>query len=197
MNVRDIAFIGVRLMAIYLALNAIYSIAGIAETVVALTTGAFGAEAVKPSAFVYYGLISTFLYLLFALILWLSAGRLAQAISPARLAPSGEKQLRKSEFQAMAFSVVGLLILVSALSKIGGELYKAYLISNAFNVSPEISFADKAQRLQIGVEALFGLVLLVWGGTLSGLLVWFRRLGLSTKTSSSRVKGDARKRRAP
>jgi hypothetical protein len=190
MSAKDFAFIGMRLLAIYLALNVIYSIAGMAEAAVALTTGAFGAEVDKPAPFVYYGFISTFLNLFFAVLLWIGAERLVHVVVPAKMLPASREHRRSIEFQAIAFSAVGLLILVNALPKIGGELYKAYLIAHSFDIQPQVSLADKARYVQVGLQALFGLMLLIWGAALSGLLLWFRELGVATKTSNHRLKSD-------
>jgi hypothetical protein len=118
------------------------------------------------------------IYLVASIGLWIGAGRIAQVALPQAARPAEHGALSVREWQAIAFSSVGLFVLVSALPKIGAELYRTYLTNEAFGIPPLTHVAQKAYRFRIALEAVFGMGLLLAGGALAGLLARFREVGL-------------------
>lgn len=197
MSGREIALVGCRLIAIYWALHTVYAAVNLIQAIPILRSGFFGEAAQQPDMLVYYGVISIILYLGSAVGLWLGAKPLARAVLPDVRNRTKIIKLNLSEAQAIAFSAVGLLILVGALPKLAAEIYRLHLINDAFDAPPTKSLHDKIYPIQIGLELLLGFILLFGGRTFSCMLWWFRGLGMKSKASNDRYKGGARKRRVP
>lgn len=194
MSGRQLAFIGIRLIAVYLALNLLYYVAGIGETLLASHSGG-ETEGVRGGAFLYYGVISAILYLGLSLTLWIGADAIARTVAPETTVTGRQRPVSARTLQAIAFSAVGLFILVNALPKIAGELYRAHLVNSALHVPQEVSFSTKARRAQVGLEAVLGVALMLGGGAPSGMLVRFRALGLPPEPPKSRPEGSTPKQR--
>ena len=189
MSLRDLAFVGLRLIAIFLALNVVHSIAAVAQVLVTWSD-----DRVPVNPFIYYGAISSAIYLLLSACLWFTAGRLSALVAPFGAPTKTGDSPRMRELQVIAFSAVGLFVLVGALPKLAGELHRLYFLANAITISPETTLGDVARRIQIGVEMLLGVSLLLGGGAFAGMLARFREVGLPpvSETSNNTPHSDAR-----
>lgn len=197
MTGREIAYLGCRLIAIYWALNVIYSAAGLVESLLLLSSGALGKDATQSGAFLLHNGVLIALYLFLAVGLWIGAKPLAQRIAPGSTSLPENRNITLREVQAIAFSAVGLFILIGALPKLGAEIYKTYLLGKTFDVPPVASLREKTYPFQLALELFFGLALFLGGRGFGGWLFWFRELGMKSKTSNNGLKSDAQKRRAP
>ena len=159
MTNRDVAFIGSRLLAVYLLIFIIRQV-GFFSTLIAagLSQERFTVEIVP-----HITLVSA--YSILALILWFSADRVSQ------LVVRGEKRLDRTteqgkgtirDFQAAAFSLVGLLVIIDAVSPLvnnaahlllwNEELYGA--LPRRFNI--QVSLAAAVLQLVLGICLLLG-----------------------------------------
>lgn len=184
MTSREIAVVGCRLMAIYYFINAIYSPSGSLGALVAIF--ATGSEKVGESFdwLLYYNSLSIFLFLAIALILWFGAKRIAKSVVSGETASTSTGTLKFEDLQSIAFSAVGLFLLVNALPAIVGLLYQMQMKANLLAYPNKTSFTEYGQIVQTSIEAGLGVILLLWGRTLSGMLLWFREYGVKSKTSN-------------
>ena len=169
MNKEDFALIGCRLLALYWIVMALYTLSSF---VIALASWN---EYVNESV-IYFGLVPLGLYVSAALVLWFGANRIVHFMVPSETKNSGGS-ITFLQAQSIAFSVVGLFLLFSALPEIVMVLYKIHLMK-VLDSNVQISFDTKAQILEVSLRIILGGILLLGSNGLSGILIRIRELGM-------------------
>ncbi len=176
MNKEDFAYIGCRLLALYWAVKALYSISSFATS-----WAAWKANVVEfPSemaGIVYFSLVPLVLYVLVALIFWFGAARIVRFLLPASSAKSESGAITLFQVQSVTFAAAGMLILLSSLPEIGGVLYKINQLKQ-MDSHAQVSFDTQAQVFELSFRLVLGVLLLLGSKGLSGLLIRLREAGL-------------------
>src|SRR3990172_1000700 len=126
MTKHDVAFLACRMMAIYAALLTLQRFAYISLDF----RGYFGPSDWRPTAavMVLSTVVAIGLTASFALLLWIGADRIASMMCPgAELEPAGPSITAQCA-EEIAFSAVGLFILVRAIPKLAQELIRLLML---------------------------------------------------------------------
>lgn len=184
MSSRDVAFVGIRLLAVYVALKLVYVLysAGGLYWFLAGEGGAFpGPGGIKVT--IWNGVFGAGMYLVVTSALWFSAGPLSRYVAPERASAGTVSELRVPEWMNIAFAAIGLYVLVYALSGIVRELHGALVLKGAYGEYRHVDPRDTALYWQLATEMVLGLVLLFGSSGLSGLLRRLQTFGLDQKQS--------------
>ncbi len=176
MNKDDFAYIGCRLLALYWAVRAIYSLTSFAISYAAWKSSS-SEFSNQMEDMIYFSLAPLVLYIIIAIILWFGAGRIVQLILPVNPQKRENSPISLFQVQAVAFASVGLFILFNALPEIGGVLYKVHL-AREMDSYAHISFETKALIFEYALRICLGTFLLFGSKGLSGLLVRLRQAGM-------------------
>lgn len=186
MSRQDLAFVACRLFALYWFISALGFTYALVGFLTAWGSDASGLGAGSYDAsFLYVQSLPFFIYLAMACVLWVWAEKIAALIAPAADTAKRSAGLSFVEGQAIAFAAVGLFILCTALPDVGGVLYDFHVKSQRVT-GLTIPFDTKANIVQLSLQIALGLLLLFGARGLSGLVLWFRELGMKTKTPNKR-----------
>ncbi|MDY7011554.1 MAG: hypothetical protein SVV80_12505, partial [Planctomycetota bacterium] len=125
-------------------------------------------------------LVPVLLYLVAGILLWRRSNALAGRMVSDEQTEGDQCRLPGREFMAIAFSIVGLVVLVHAIPRIASVL--AYLVSQ-----PPPDFQNRwtastiAQLTALGVQVILGAVLFMSGWGLARLVMKIRTAGLNNK----------------
>ena len=175
MKKEDFAFIACRLLAIYWAVMAIYSISSLAISFVAWNDSVAEASS-QMAAVINFSLVPSLLYILAALIFWFGAARIVRILIPTESEISGGSTINLFQAQSIAFSAVGIFLLAGALPEMGGVLYKFSLMKE-MDSHAQMFFDTKANIVELLIRLLIGVLLLFGARGLSGVLIRIRELG--------------------
>jgi len=123
-------------------------------------------------------LLPFFLFLGGAAALWLLAKPLAARMVSDDGAATAQCKIDPGEAQAVAFSVVGLCVLMGALTRLGYAIANLLLVRTGEGLMPEGPFASQvADLIALIVHIALGLVLLLRARGLAALLRRIRTAG--------------------
>ena len=175
MNKVDFALIGCRLLALYWIVMALYTLSSFVIALASWNEYVNESSSLNESV-IYFGLVPLGLYVSAALVLWFGANRIVHFMVPSETKNSGGS-ITFLQAQSIAFSVVGLFLLFSALPEIAMVLYKIHLMK-VLDSNVQISFDTKAQILEVSLRIILGGILLLGSNGLSGILIRIRELGM-------------------
>ncbi|MCO6441005.1 MAG: hypothetical protein J5I81_07965 [Nitrococcus mobilis] len=165
MTNRGLAVLGIRLFALFIALQALFS----------LLQSDFGGQQLVPAAEPINGtstLLGVLLCLMVAGLLWVCVGRIADWVLPTRRGHSlalGDA-VTVSDAQIIAYSAVGLYLMADSLPGILLTFWPLLLNYAQLDGSPEqLSLAAAGIRFTLGLMLFFG------GRGLAGLVRQLRR----------------------
>ena len=176
MDKKDFAYLGCRLLALYWAIKALYSVSLFVTSWVVWKAdiAEFSSEM---AGVVYLNLVPLALYVLVALIMWFGASRIVQFLLPVSSTKSEGGAVTLFQVQSVVFAAVGVLVLLSSIPEIGGVLYKINKLTQ-IDSHVQLSFDTQAQVFELSLRLLLGTLLLFGAKGLSGLLIWLREVGL-------------------
>lgn len=124
--------------------------------------------------------VPVLLYLVAGILLWRRSNALASRMVSDEQTEGDQCRLPGREFMAIAFSVVGLVVLIHAIPRIAHIL--SYL---AFQPLPDFesrwTASIIAELTALGVQVILGAVLFMGGRALSQLVMRIRTAGLNDK----------------
>ncbi|MEW6276602.1 MAG: hypothetical protein AB1556_16015 [Bacillota bacterium] len=179
MTSKDIARLSCKLFSIYTLINAIKSL----NYFVVLPLQGKSGTGMIATTLILTALPST---LLFAsgIILWLYAGKLANYLVPDKMPdkdpPSGGSQIRVEDIQAVAFSVVGIFILVDAAPKLIQIVFNIILLSKLQHAIPGdwVNFTTITRIVELVIQLILGFWLFFGSRGIVGLLKRLREAGV-------------------
>lgn len=177
MKKEDFAYIGCRLLALYLAVMATYSASSFAAVFAVVWEGSMGEFSPGKVGAIYFNLVPLVLYALAALIFWFGAARLVKYLLPVKSVHSESSTITLFEAQSVAFAAVGALLLFNAIPDISGVLYKFQLMKEMDSYT-ELLFDMKTRVFQLSIQLVLGMLLLLGSKGLSGMLIRIRELGM-------------------
>ncbi len=175
MDKEDFAFIGCRLLALYWAVKALYSVSSVVTSWTAWKANVVESSS-EMAGIVYFGLVPLALYALVAFIFWFGAARIVRFLLPASGTKGKGDAITLFQVQSVAFASVGILILLSSLPEICGVLYKINQLKQ-MDSHARASFDTQAQVFELSFRLLLGVLLLFGSKGLSGLLTRLREAG--------------------
>ncbi len=181
MTKREIASLACKILAVYTLLKIPQYIPGLYF----LLFGIFVEELRYESTVPFFWqlsttLVPTLLYLVVGILLWCRSNALAGKMVSDEQTEEGQSRISGQAVSAIAFSIVGLVVLVHAIPRITSVL--SYL---AFQ--PAAEFEGRwtanviAELTALGVQVILGAVLLMGGRTLSRLVMSIRTAGLKNE----------------
>ena len=178
MSSKDLAFVAIRVLAIYYLITAI-SVAFSAVSGV-LTLVSLDESNNNTNSFIYFSLIPFVLHLGAAAVLWIFANRISSFVSLTNLTNNSKSEFKIEEFQVVIFASIGLYLVFSSLPYIAGTLYK-YIEIKDFDKYALIPSEIHADTMSLSLQILLGVTLFFGARGFSGLLTWTRSLGLKSK----------------
>jgi hypothetical protein len=149
---RGIAVLAVRLLALYLFVQALMSLPGVYAALIGAGSAADDVH--------YWLLVGAELSpVVMGLLLWAAAGPLASMLLPRRTAAPEPVTVRAEGWYALAFAAVGLLVTIEALPQLLEVAAAAHRRALALEpIEPELATALTAAALRVflGLAALFG-----------------------------------------
>ena len=188
MDLRDLGFVGCRLLALYFGIQALHLAPTVLEAL-ALQVTTVAAEG--PNVW----LLSLSQVIGFAI--WVCAGvalwKYAHAIS-SLVAPSGRAHLTtpasRDDIQQVLFAAVGLFILIHAAGDLAETIYIRYTLKSQGLEPPR--FVDQTgHALVAAAKVLIGLFLVFGSSGLVGAIKRFRETGRPSNNRLERTAGDA------
>ena len=184
MNSRDVAYVGIRLLAVFLALKLVFSLASAGGFYwIFFVEGGSVSGAGDSRIMAWTGLLGSVLYVVVAVALWFSASPLSRYVAPGGGPSDAASSVRVDEWMSIAFAAVGLYVLVFALSEVVGELRADLVMKDAFGEQGYVDPEKTARYWQLATEMVLGLILLLGSSGLSGLLRRLQTFGLAQKQS--------------
>ena len=184
MTKREIASLACKILAVYALLQLPQYVQGIYFLLSGIFTGELWGEDIHRTQSLFWNLstvfVPTVLYLVAGILLWRSSDALAGRMVSDDQPPEGQSTISGQAVSVIAFSIVGLVVLVHAIPRITSVL--SYL---AFQ--PTMEFESRwtanviSELIALGVQVILGAVLLVGGRALSQLVMRIRTAGLNNK----------------
>lgn len=178
MKSKDLAFVALRVLAIYYLIAALYTL--LTSLSAGLTFDLSNQLDNYATTIFYFSLIPSSLYLVAAIVLWVFSDRLSQYVSNENLNSETNSTMKIEDIQVILFASIGLYLVFSSLPYIGGTLYKIIEMKNSdkYSLIPNETLTD---TISLSLEILLGIILFFGAKGFSGLLTWARSLGLKSK----------------
>ena len=173
MKKEEFAYIGCKLLALYWLISALNLLATSVTTVSMLQY----TESVSyfSTVAIYFSHLPLAVNIIFAIFFWFGANRLVKNIF-SNANETNDSCITAHQVQIIAFSVVGLLLIVWSVPEIINLLYKIQLLKE-FDSYSETPFSVKAKMVELILKSLLGILLFFGAKGLSGLLLRIRTLG--------------------
>lgn len=185
MKSKDLAFILLRTLSIYIFIQAIMNLSHIINYSIISNLGTFKNAGYETNISVLSLLLTSIapflILLIIAIILWIFTSQITKYLLPEDLNnDENEKKINLEELQYIAFSIIGVLILSSALPQLFNlvpNIIKmndigSSLVTSSYKTEVIFAIIEKAVRVLIGLFLIFGSKGLV------GLLKKIRGLGV-------------------
>ncbi|MCK4624646.1 MAG: hypothetical protein KAV00_04990 [Phycisphaerae bacterium] len=181
MTKREIASLACKILAVYALLHIPQYLQGVYFALSSIIQGEpiFGDTSGVLLNFSIF-LIPTLLYLAVGILLWRRSDALASRMVSDDQPSEGQSTISGRAVSAIAFSIVGLVVLVDAIPRIARVL-------SHLAFQPTMEFEGRwtanviAELIALGVQVILGAVLLVGGRALSQLVTKIRTAGLNDK----------------
>ncbi len=184
MTKREIASLACKILAVYALLQLPQYVQGIYFLLSGIFAGELWGDNIHRMHGSFWNLstvfVPTVLYLVAGILLWRRSDALAGRMVSDEQTEGDQYRLPGREFMAIAFSIVGLVVLVHAIPRIAHIL--SYLASQ-----PPPGFESRwtastiAEMVALGVQVILGAVLFMGGRALSQLVMKIRTAGLNNK----------------
>jgi uncharacterized BrkB/YihY/UPF0761 family membrane protein len=171
MTKKEFAVLACRIFALYAFLKFIFQIESVICVIWGLMDGRAGIKDTSGVIFFSF-LLTTLLLLALAIVIWKKAEWLAEKIFPGKDSAGSKLEISMSEVQIVAFSVVGLVLIVEALPQIGNLIVDYKMRTSQPYVSMYPFWRSVVMH---GIEFLLGFGLLFGSKGLAGLLKSFRK----------------------
>ena len=188
MDLRDLGFVGCRLLALYFGIQALHLVPTVLEALALQFTPVSGGG---PNVWLLSlsQIIGFSIWACASVALW----KYAQAIS-SLITPSGRAYLTtpasRDDIQQVLFTAVGLFILIHAAGDLAETLYIRYTLKSQGVEPPR--FADQTSHaLVAAAKVLIGLFLVFGSSGLVGAIKRFRETGRPSNNRLERTGGDA------
>ena len=178
MNSKNLAFVALRVLAIYYLIAAITT--ALSSFSAGLTLDLSDESKNYATSFFYFSLIPFFLYMGAAIVLWFFSSQLSQYVSNDGSNSESKGGVKIEDIQVITFAAIGLYLVFSALPYISGALYKMYAIKK-FDDNFVIPIDARLDVIGLSLSVVLGLILFFGARGFSGLLTWVRALGLKSK----------------
>lgn len=156
MTREDAAFIGCRLMALFLALRGLPLLASAAVTVLLTRSEMAPASPLTKGWFA----IQIAAMILVPLGLWFGAGRISKYLLPDNPPEQSAEPISSLSLQTTLFAAVGLYILVLALPELAGSLHRLLWTAHWTSQS-EGPVREWAHLIECSLRTVLGLILLL------------------------------------
>jgi hypothetical protein len=176
----DIALIGVKLLAIYIALQAINNLPNGVIMLPMMFAHPASDNISAPFLLKLVAGFFVFFPLLASILLWILSGKMAQFItnSPEKISEKNEMQnIDIQAIQAMALCVIGVFVLVTAVPELVAWIYAfIYSFIKTSEFSPS-RWPSTTKLIATLLQIIFGLALIFTAKNLSALLYKLRYAG--------------------
>ena len=172
MNKEELAYVGCKLVALYLAITSVISL--ISNSIFIATMEISGDQNISNMA--YLSLITPLLYILVCLCLWFGAKPLTQFILGEVDYELEAKLVSARDIQTIAFSAIGLFILLNALPELGGIFHQAQLEEDIYGSETGLS-NYRVELFVISIKAILGMLLFLGARGLSGIILRLKTFG--------------------
>lgn len=189
MTKREIASLACKILAVYALLQLPQYVQGIYFLLSGIFAGELWGDNIHRIQSLFWSLSTVFvpmlLYLVVGILLWRRSDALASRMVSDEQTGQDQCRLPGREFMAIAFSIVGLVVLVHAMPRIAHLLarlvYRPTLDFPGLGGGREWDVGTIAQLAAMTVQVILGAVLLVGGRALSQLVMKIRTAGLNDK----------------
>lgn len=173
MKKEEFAYIGCKLLALYWLINAFNLLASSIATISMLKN----TESISyfSMASLYISYLPVAVHIILAIFFWFGANRFIKHIF-SNTYEAKSSCVTAHQVQTIAFSVVGLLLIVWSAPEIINLLYKTHLWKE-FDSYSEPPINVKAKMVELTLKILLGVILFFGAKGLSGLLLHIRALG--------------------
>ncbi len=189
MTKREIASLACKILAVYALLQLPQYVQGIYFLLSGIFAGELWGEDIHRIQSLFWDLstvfVPTVLYLVAGILLWRRSNALASRMVSDDQPPEGQPTISGQAVSAIAFSVVGLVVLVHAIPRIASIL--SYLISHKTMPEFEGRWTANviAELTALGVQVILGAVLLMTSRGLSRLVMKIRTAGQNNSEQES------------
>lgn len=173
MQKEEFAYIGCKLLALYWLISAFGLLASFISAVSMLQN----TESISyfSTASLYFSHLPLAVHIILAVFFWFGANRFVKHIF-SNTYETNSSCVTAHQVQTIAFSVVGLLLIVMSAPEIINLLYKIQLLKE-FDSYSETSINVKAKMVELTLKTLLGVILFFGSKGLSGILLRIRTLG--------------------
>ncbi|MGG3280010.1 hypothetical protein [Paenibacillus solani] len=187
MKIRDLAFMAVRILSIYLFILGLNHLVNILEFVLPTYMQVIDYETTYTEVFFVIG-IPTFILLISSVVLWFLADKLSRFIIPKSSSDSKGISLKSEEIEGFILSVIGLILFVLSFTSI------ARMVLNYINLMNQGIVSDRLGSIYSLVEQvirfLLGLILLFKAEGFALMLRKIRKLGSNHLKNDETTKNE-------
>lgn len=187
MKIRDLAFMAIRILSIYLFILGLNHLVNILEFALPTYMQVIDYETTYTEVFFVIG-IPTFILLVSSVVLWFLADKLSRFIIPKSSSESEGISMQSKEIEAFVLSVIGLILLVLSFTSI------ARMVLNYINLMDQGIVSDRLGFIYSLVEQvirfLLGLILLFKAEGFALMLRKIRKLGSNHLKSDGTTKNE-------
>ena len=176
---RKIAFIGLRLLAIYILLQSLLHLARVANYYVLPLFYDSLIQYNETSVNAWFNLAPFFVLLIFSVLLWIFADKISTfLLLPNQESDQSDRQISATEIQSIAFSAIGLFLIVNSLPQFFSMIPEYIQIKDVANhlVDPRLKYGFRFGMIEKIVQLVLGIALFLGSRGLVGLVRKIRSL---------------------
>jgi len=189
MDLRDLGFVGCRLLALYFGIQALQLVPAVFEALALQLTPAAN-EGPNLWMLSLSQAIGFAIWAGAGVVLWTNAQTIANLITPPGRAPL-KAPVSRDDIQQVLFATVGLLILVQAAGDLAATLYTRYALRSQ-GLDPPHLVDQTGHGLVAAAKIVIGLFLVFRSSGLVGAIKRFRESGGPSNKRLERTGGDER-----
>ncbi|OIJ15560.1 hypothetical protein BKP35_00770 [Anaerobacillus arseniciselenatis] len=176
---RKIAFIGLRLLAIYILLQSLLHLARVANYYVLPLFYDSLMQYNANSVNAWFNLAPFFVLLMFSILLWIFAKKISSfLLLPDQESDQSDMQISATEIQSIAFSAIGLFLIVNTLPQLFSMIPEYIQIKDVANhlIDPRLKYGFWFGVIEKIVQLVLGIALFLGSRGLVGLVRKIRSL---------------------
>jgi hypothetical protein len=184
-DLRDLAFVGCRLVSLYFGVQALQLVPGVLGTL-AVLAGSVADRGPNPWLFSLSHVLAFSIWALASVVLWVYAQAVGRRIVGSRRSHL-DAQVSRDDVQQVLFASVGLFIVVSSAADLAEGLYVVYALKSQGleRVEPQFS-RYTAWTVVASAKTGIGLLLVLGASGMAGAIRRVREAGHATRESPAR-----------
>lgn len=176
MNIRDLSFLAVRVLSIYLFILTLKHLVGLLDFAVPTYLQLMGNDIAYAKVFLAVG-VPVFVMMFGGIVLWMLAGKLSKWLVPNdSSAAEAQSTIRLKEMEGIVLSIVGLIILILSLASMVNLLLNYISV-----IKQDVRFDNRGYMYSIAEQVIriaAGCLLLYKAEGIAAFLRNIRNLGL-------------------